>query len=634
LTLRAARRAASATALTLASCALTLPFAAPARATAPAERIWTIVDSDGDGSYGLNATNPTSKVDESLTSEVTDLSSSADGTRVIYSRQSDSGQTIVVRDMSGRYVRTVSSLPSTSTSFDIQPVLSPDGKTAVWTRITMGASSFSFSVLKVAVASGSPTTLVANRGVLAFLDNGTLLTQSMTNGTYAATTLTGSTETVSGNLPTGADQFMVSPLGDKIAWYEDTTPDASDVSTGDVKVASLTDNGGSWTVGSATTLSGALDNEQPAFSRDGLSLRWVQYDGNVGPGDVISRPVDASAPAAPLGTTADDELDVAVTAAPSDDVTAPGAATATPFTLNGTTPVIRWTPPADADLSGVLITRRLHGSATKQIDRLYVPAPLASYTDKNLVLGQTYDYTLETVDRAGKIGPAVSRSLTAIKPGPVFGVPTSAKSTKTTFPVAFAAGALSTTKLWVDFVPAGGTTWQHWVNGVTGPIRTFGVAGTTGVASTTATAGQSYGFHVKAQDAYGNTSAFVNGTDKAVVPYDQTKASLYGGTTVASTSAYLGSYRRLTTSSQYAKVTLVGNRLQVVGWKCSGCGSFAIYDGATKVATVSTYSASTIARTVLYTRSYSASGTHTFTIKPVGTAGHPAVLLDGFAMRR
>jgi hypothetical protein len=621
---RRARRAVVAASVILASCALTLPFAAPARAVAPIERVWSVTYNSA-GYYELRyADSPggsATVLDGSCCNTLSGLAVSRDGTRVIYSRDNQLNSQVMVRDASGRFVRSL--VTTTGSTFTREPQLSPDGKTAAWTEITYPAKTY---VLRaVPVAGGVPTTLKSGYAGATFLDNGTVLAQNMSTGAYSAITLAGATQTVTG-LPSSADQLAVS--GSKIAWHEDTTTGAD--FTGDVRVATLTS--GPWAVGDATTLSETLNNDQPAFSKDGVSLYWVQDNGRYGPGDLVIRPVDASAAAVTLDSTTN-ERDVAVTSLPSDDVTAPGTASGLTAKVNGVEPTLSWTLPlADADISGVLISRYAHGSATPQRDRTYVPA--TTFKDSGLVLGHTYDYKVETIDRAGNIGPAVMRSLQAIKPGPVFGIPTSAKSTKTSFPVSFAAGALSTTKFWVDYLPAGWSTWQHWVNGATGPARTFGVTGTTGVASTTATAGQSYTFRVKVQDAFGNLSDYVNGSDKAIVPYDQTKASLYGGTNVASSSAYLGSYRRLTTTSQYAKVTLVGNRLQVVGWKCSGCGSFAIYDGATRVATVSTYSTSTIARTVLYTRTYTSSGTHTFTIKPVGTAGHPAILLDGFAMRR
>jgi hypothetical protein len=103
---------------------------------------------------------------------------------------------------------------------------------------------------------------------------------------------------------------------------------------------------------------------------------------------------------------------------------------------------------------------------------------------------------------------------------------------------------------------------------------------------------------------------------------------------LASSSSYLGSIRQLRTTASYARVTLTGNRLQVIGIKCSACGKFAIYLGSTKVATVDTYASSTKLRQVLYSATYSNVASRTYTIRPLATAGRPSVDLDGFAMRR
>lgn len=146
-------------------------------------------------------------------------------------------------------------------------------------------------------------------------------------------------------------------------------------------------------------------------------------------------------------------------------------------------------------------------------------------------------------------------------------------------------------------------------------------------------AGGTYRFQLVAMDAFGNSTPYV-GSAKAVVPFDQTKATLYGGANVTSAGAYLGSVRRLSATSHYARVSLVGNKLMVIGWRCTTCGKVAIYDGSTRIATVDTYAASTQRRVVLFSRTYSASATHTFTLRPLATAGRPYVWLDGFAMQR
>jgi hypothetical protein len=94
----------------------------------------------------------------------------------------------------------------------------------------------------------------------------------------------------------------------------------------------------------------------------------------------------------------------------------------------------------------------------------------------------------------------------------------------------------------------------------------------------------------------------------------------------------MGTYRRLTRTSESAKITLTGNHLWIVAWTCTTCGSFALYDGATKIATVSTYSSD--GRKSVFSKAYASTGTHTYTIRPLGTSGRPAVQLDAFAMQR
>jgi len=617
------RRLAVTSAATLVVSGLAVPLAStPAHAAVAVERLWTIVDTDDDGSFGLARTDtpggtPT-VVEENAGVDYSDLTASADGSRVVYLRSNGTTDYLQVRDTGGALVRTVAALATDGTTFFVEPHLSPNGSTVAWTEVVLSDTGLSLRTRRAAVASGAPATVISGYGALGFLDNSTLLVQSMAGANRTVPVAGGATAAFPG-LPADGWRVTVSPDSSKIAWFVDTTGTGND--TGDIHVGSLVNSSGSWSVSGDSTVATGLYNDQPAFSRDGATLYWTKYDGDVGPGDVWSRPVDLSAPAAQLSTSGD-EYDVAVTALP--DAVAPAAATALPATLNGTTPVLRWTNPADADLSGVVVSRPGRTAL--------VPAPLTSFTDSGLVLGQTYTYTFTAVDRSGNQATGVTRQLTAIKPGAYFGTPTSQYSTKASFPVRFATGALADTTFFVDYLPYGGTL-KSWVNGATGNIRTFGVAGTTNVAGTTAIVGGTYRFRVKVVDGFGNASAYVS-SGKAVVPFDQTKATFSGGTNVSSGGAYLGSFRQLKTTASYARVALVGNKLMIVGWKCKTCGKFALYDGSTRIAVVDTYAASTQPRVLLFSKTYASSATHTFTIRPLGTAGRPGVNLDGFAMQR
>lgn len=635
-------------AATLVASMIAVPLAAgPAQAVAPVERVWTIASSDG-GSYGLSyfdlpATTPT-VVNPADTADLDSVSASADGTRLVYSRRTATRQQIVVRDMSTRVVRVVEDLPDDDTTYIGGAQLSPNGNTVAWTQFTFTDTGYSIKTRRASVAGGSPVTLVNGYGALAFASNSTLLVQTL-GGYNRSMPVAGGTITPMTGLPRFAQQVTVSADGTKIAWSEDTTPDTSDISTAKVTSGTLGSSSGAYSVTGTHLLSTSLDNEEPAFSRDGGTVYWVQYDScapvpgdptacDIGDGQVLSRPFDASSGQSPVPTTAADVVDVAVTSVPGNDTVKPGAATTLPAILNGTAATVRWTLPASTpDLSGTVITRKLGSTVQK---RVFVPARRTSYTDSGLTIGSTYTYTFSVVDRANNYATtAPTRNLTAVKAvTPRFANPTSTTSAKAPFPVAI-GGTGPTSATWVvNYRAPGSTTWKPWITAAhSGASRVFGSAASTGQLATTSTPGATYRFGTRIADAYGNSTGwYISG--QAVVPFDQTKATLYGGGNVYTSSAYLGSYRKLWHTTDYARVTLTGNKLQVVGWRCTTCGVFQIYDGSTLIYTVDTYASSTKARQVLFTRYYSSVGTHTFTIRVKATPGRPDVKLDGFAMRR
>jgi len=629
------RKVAGTAVLAVAASGLTLPLAPVAHAVgSPVETEYFISDTDGDFSYELwKRTTPDGaavKVAGDATHDVDSLSFSRDGSRLSYlqTTYSSSGDPVstqvVVRDVGGssRLVRVVSSVLET-TSENAAPSLSPDGSTIVWTNLSASGAS----LYKSSVATGSGTLLKAGYFDGVFLDGSTLLARSATVAGWASVTLSG-TATANSGVDANAFDLSVSEDGTRLAWAQDTS--TSSVSTSDIETATLAVSGGVATIGAPALVAAGLANEAPSFSVDGSKLYFVKWDGDQGSGDIYSAPVvaDGANPPAVTTSTAGDDYDVAI--GTTDDGTAPGAATPLPALLSSTTVTLTWALPADADLSGVQV--KCMDNPNTVTRNVFVPAPLTSYV--NTVVGtsnQMCSYT--AIDRSGNLAPESSRGFVAMKPAPAVPDPTSKATTKASFPVTFSATYGSNAKYYVDYLPAGTTTWRHWITGATGNIRQFGLPATTNVLATTSTAGGSYTFRIKMVDIYGNATAYVTSA-RAVVPFDQTKATLSGGTNVSASAAYLGTYRKLSKTTDYAKVSLVGSRLQVVGWKCTSCGVFAIYDGSSLVGTIDTRASSTITRTVLFTRTYSSVGTHTFTIRPKATSGRPYVLLDGFAMRR
>ncbi|MCW2598557.1 MAG: putative N-acetylmuramoyl-L-alanine amidase [Frankiales bacterium] len=642
----AVRRIAATAASVVASTVLLVPLVAvPASAAAPTQKAFVVADTNNNGGYGLYLQSTaftgaigTPIVAESDSTDVHGLSVSADGSRAAFVVDTYNPSTfaplrhkVVVADVSGRIVRVLEDTAEDGVHYPSVPTLSPDGTVAVWE--VGDASNNSVSIRKANVGSGAATTLAVALTPYAFLDSTTLLVQDIAGNPFTMP-LAGGAKTAVTGLPAQAINVAVSPDGTHLAWglFDDTVPTGSPY-LASMQVAPVSVTGGVATVGSATTIATGLYNKQPSFSRDGSTVYFVRNDGKAntaqgfnGPGDIWSASATATdtSTAAVTSATSADELDVAI--ATADDGTVPGDPTSTPASLSGTSATVRWTEPADTDLSGVLVSR--NGGAAR-----YVPAPVTSLVDTGLVPGTTYSYTFTSVDRSGNLGttPAV-RQLTALAPGATFADPTSIIATKAPFAVKFATAAPTNVTFLVDYLVAGTTTWKRWVTNTAGLTRTFGSAATTGVAATTSVPGANYTFRVTATDAFGNSTATVLSAH-AIVPFDQTKATLSGGSTLTSGAYYLGTVRRLTTTASYAKVSLYGNRFQIIGFKCAACGKFVVYDGSTKVATVDTYATSTKLRQVLYTR-LTTLGNHTYTIRPLATAGRPSVVLDGFAMRR
>jgi hypothetical protein len=634
---RNARRIGTLAATAITAATLVLPLA-PTTALADAsltEVSVFIADNDGDGFAGLYkrtspSATPVTLVGESATTDVSDARTSADGSRIVtvessYPDVGDGHERIVVRDISGRLVRVVEDIPSTASDFTFFPALSADGNSAVWTRISFPSTGPTVSLRHATVGSAA-TTVVGGGNLVgaAYLDATTLIASSTATGIAYTIPVTGGSQTAVVGGPVKSLGFTVSPDATRLGWSAYTAADTATADTADIQVAPFTLADGVATIGATTTVATNSNNISPAWARDGLSVSFIKNDGQAGPGDVWTGPADGLTPAVAVANTAADEIRIATGAT---DAIAPAAATTNPFTVRGTGATLSWALPADADLSGVVITRMLGTAVQKSV---YVPAPSTSYADTGLVVGKTYGYSITTVDRSGNLGTPATRNLTALSTVASFAGPTSATSVKAAFPVSFGPGDPSNTLFKVDYRVNGGA-FTNWVAGKPGLTRTFG-APSAGAANTTSTPGNNYAFRITATDAYGNsTLPAISGV--AVVPYDQTKAVFTAGSVTARASnRYLGSVTGLKTAGATAKLTLVGYRFQVIGERCPTCGIFDVYSGSTRIGSIDTYAKTRQARVVLYTGTWKVSAKRALTIKARGTAKRPWVYLDGFAM--
>jgi hypothetical protein len=643
----ALRRVAATAAAVVSSTVLLVPFtAAPASAATPVEKAFVVEDRDMDGSSGLyvkstpvTAAAGTVVVAEKAGVDVRYLSVSGDGQRAIFVLDTYNTSTyaylrhkVVVADISGRTVRVLEDSAQDGVHYSSAPALSPDGNVAVWEVANDPLNTF--AIRKADVGSGGVVALAPSLSPYAFLDQNTLLVQDAAGHAFTMPA-TGGTKTSVAGIPLEALNAAVSPTGTQIVWslYDNTVPDGSPYKAA-IQVAPLTFADGVATVGAATTIATGLYNRQPAFSRDGSKVYFVRNDGKAntsqgysGPGDIwsaSSAASDTSTAAVALATAAIDEHDVAI--GTTDDGTAPADPVTAAATMTGTSATIRWTVPSpDADISGVLVSRA--GGPSK-----YIPWPQTSFVDTGLVPGVTSEYGFTTVDRSGHLSSQVFRRVTAVAAGALFGDPTSAGSTSSSFPVKFATAAPGNVTFTVDYLVIGSNGYRPWVTSTAGTTRTFGSAATTGVAGTWSPPGRNYVFRVRAFDAYGNSTPAVT-SGRATVPVDQTSAAFSGGVTMGSSSYYGTTARRLASTTNWARIALTGNRLQIIGVRCATCGQFAVYDGSTKIATVDTRYSRTVPRQVLYTK-LTTLGKHTYTIRPLATAGRPNVILDAFAMRQ
>lgn len=603
-------------------------------AATPVEIQFVVADKDHDGAAGLyrhpsSAGLLTPVIAENAAVHVAEVASSRDGSRFAeidtsYDAGSNPSRTrVAVYDVSGRLVRVAADVAASS-QYLFGPALSPDGSTLVWSsyNLTNGA----VTLLQQAVGSGPTTTLGNGFSSGVFLDSATVLA-SDESGLWSTLSLAGGAPHAAESMPSGASGLVLSTDGGRLAWSLDTTAGAAYAA--DIYAASVAVTNGVASIGGAVTVATGHHDTRPSWKRGGANIVFVRDDGTSGPGAMWTAQSNGSTPG---GTQAADVGGAVLGHAigVTDDGAAPSPATLTPATLNGTNATVHWAAPTDADLSGIAVTRSLDGTMQENI---FVPAPATSLAESALVVGKTYSYAISAVDRSGNVSAGATRQLTAASAVPSFADPTATATPKAPFAVTFGADVPPSVTFTADYRPATAPAFTPWVTAQPGTSRTFGSAAATGVAATSSVPGTTYVFRVQATDSFGNSTALVTSA-KAVVPFDQNRATLSGGTSRANSTAWLGSYRQLTATTHYARIAVTGDRFQVIGWRCPSCGVMDIYEGSTRVASVDTRAATTKARAVLYTRTWSKVGARTMTIKPRGTSGRPSVLLDGFAVRR
>lgn len=159
---------------------------------------------------------------------------------------------------------------------------------------------------------------------------------------------------------------------------------------------------------------------------------------------------------------------------------------------------------------------------------------------------------------------------------------------------------------------------------------------TSRVAASTISFGSTYQFRVTATDRVGNVGAGATTSVKATLYSDATSLAHYGSgwSRPTSSSALGGRWHTATRAGASMTMSFTGRSINVIAPRGPTRGSFSVYLDGTYVQTISLRSSSTSSRIVVFAAAWSANAAHTLKVVVAGTAGHPRVDLDGFAVLR
>jgi hypothetical protein len=147
---------------------------------------------------------------------------------------------------------------------------------------------------------------------------------------------------------------------------------------------------------------------------------------------------------------------------------------------------------------------------------------------------------------------------------------------------------------------------------------------------------RAYQFQLRAIDAVGNASPWAVGPGfRLAVAQETTRALTFLRGTWSRISS--GSYDRVNarstrTSGGVASFTFTGTGLAWVAARSPVRGTARVTVDGGSPASINLFRASPIARQMVFTRTWAASGTHTVEVRALGTPGHPRVDIDAFVV--
>jgi hypothetical protein len=189
---------------------------------------------------------------------------------------------------------------------------------------------------------------------------------------------------------------------------------------------------------------------------------------------------------------------------------------------------------------------------------------------------------------------------------------------------------------WTATDASGIARYDLWVStdGAAYAEATLGSA-TTSSVTYALTQGHRYQFAVRALDGAGHWSDYSVGpvVTPGAVQDDSAAVAYTTGWSRSADAGYSGG-TETTTGTQYAsaQITVTGRGVAWVAPRAVNRGQAWIYVDGAYVGLVDTYAATTALQTVVFSRTWSAVGTHTVVVKAVATAGRPWIDVDAFAV--
>jgi len=151
------------------------------------------------------------------------------------------------------------------------------------------------------------------------------------------------------------------------------------------------------------------------------------------------------------------------------------------------------------------------------------------------------------------------------------------------------------------------------------------------------TSTRTYRFAVRAVNTLGVPGSFRYGPTFRTISYSEASAAVKfsSGWGLSSSTGFVGGKAKYSvTAGRSASLTFIGNRVSWLSATGPNMGSARVYINGSLVSTVNLFSATPVARKLVFGRTFSTTATRTIKIVVVGTAGHPRVILDQIYVMR